>query len=197
MVACTPLASTSRLLNAFTFPIVLRDTLLWLQLHMVARNSIGTDKTSGSSAVDPSSVSSATVSPEAPRTSTKRKRGDEQQSSIPIVSQEHVRLLYDTICSTLNLLLHLAGDSLATSQGFAIEHLKAALVAPPDHASQILSSAFTIMNSVLPEQADDPKSSTSSSLLSSVLITISYCEHSLNAAKSSSNFAIQVCKTSA
>ena len=164
---------------------------------MVTPKTVGTDKLSGSNAAGSSLRSSGTASPEAPRTSRKRKRDDERQSSIPVVSQKDLRLLYDSICSTLNLLLDLAGGSLATSQGFAVEHLKAALVAPPDHASHILGSAFTITNSVLLEQADDSKSSANRSLTSSVLIMISYWEHSSNAAKSSSDFAIQVCKTSA
>lgn len=144
--------------------------------------------------------SSDTLSPAlAERRSASRKRKrDEESISSTLLEIQDIRRLYGCIYSNLDLLLDLTNDASAAAQGFAVEHLRAALTAAPDHAAQTLGSALAITTFILLSQANDRgKSGKEVSLSLSLPVIIKFWRHSSCAAKDSSHIALQVRNTGA
>lgn len=185
LIACTPLATTSRLLNTFKFPILLRDTLQYLQELAVHKESTGADHSINPSVAETSSATLGTAQAEGGRKSKKRKRDGEQSIPTALRTQD-ICGIFVSILSTLILLLDLANGPSAASQGFAVEHLKAALKTSPDDATDLLSSAFTIVNAILLAESDDPgRNILDEVLISLISSTINYWEQSCFPAESS------------
>ena len=105
--------------------------------------------------------------------------------------------LYSCVCGSLSLLLDLANGQSAGSQGFAVEHLKAALSTSPDQAATVLGSALAIAIHLPLNQDEQTRTSVDETYKSSVLPVIKYWERSVLHAKTSSNIPIQVGSTSA
>lgn len=191
LIACTPLTTASRLLNTFKFPILLRGTLQCLQELAVGKENTGKDQLTSSSVADTSSTTFEIAQEEGRRKSKKRKRDGEQSMPTALRIQDFGGI-FISIISTLDLVLDLANGPSAASQGFAVEHLKAALKISPDDATDFLSSAFTIVNALLLDEGDEPGRNTLDEVLISLVSSIiNYWEQSWFPAQNSDTY-IQV-----
>lgn len=124
-----------------------------------------------------------TAQAEGRRKSKKRKR-DGEQSTPDAIRFQDICSIFISIFSALGLLLDLANGPSAASQGFAVEHLKAALKISPDVATDFLSSAFTILNAALLIESDEPGRSIPDEVLTSLVSSIiGYWEQSFLPAK--------------
>lgn len=113
----------------------------------MGKEKTGKDQSTSSSVAETSSAIVETAQTGGGRKSKKRKRDGEL--SIPTALQiQDICGIFISILNTLALLFDLANGPSAASQGFAAEHLKAALKTSPDDATNFLGSAFTIANAI-------------------------------------------------
>lgn len=140
LVARISLTATSRLLKAYEFPLILRDTLRLLQENLPR---LSEDEPSNSSSPADSSSATLDVGGEAEQRPSKRRRLSEERVNTPTLRVQDVGHLYTCVTSSISLLLDLTqSDTL----GFAVEHLKAALATPSEPAAETLASAFRVVS---------------------------------------------------
>ncbi len=157
----------------------------------MGKENTGKDQLTSSSVADTNSTTFEIAQEEGRRKSKKRKRDGEQ--SIPTALRiQDLCGIFISIISTLDLVLDLANGPSAASQGFAVEHLKAALKISPDDATDFLSSSFTIVNALLLDGGDEPGRNTLDEVLISLVSSIiNYWEQSWFPAQNSDTY-IQV-----
>lgn len=157
----------------------------------MGKEETGKDQSTSSSVAETSLATFETAQAGGRRKSKKRKRDGEL--SIPTALRiQDIYGIFISILNPLGLLFDLANGPSAASQGFAVEHLKAALKTSPDDATNFLSSAFTIANAIFLDEGDEPGRNTLDEVLISVISSIiHYWEQSWVSTKHSDTY-IQV-----
>lgn len=149
LVLRIPLTTVARLLSAHNFVATAQSTLQWLaeQCHILHESFSSGDGSRGS-------VTSFVLDGRSPlnvlHPSKKRKR-DEGMPAATLRVPKDIRYLYTAISSNLIQLQDITKDE---SQGYAVEHLKAALRSPPEDAAAILACAAAIAGFLLRYRCD-------------------------------------------
>lgn len=149
----TPCASVARLLSAYQFMSVLRNTLQWLQERVNRTTVFSEVGVVNETSLDSPDDSPDTVESSSSERGTSKKRkidGTEVPASEETVkiATGAFRVLYSAIFGTIRLLESLTRDP-EQIQGFAVEHLKSSLRSSPEDAALILGSSFYLTNHIL------------------------------------------------
>lgn len=145
-----PRASVARLLSAYQFMSVLRNTLQWLQKR-VNRIKVSSEVGVGNEELlDPPEDSSDTMESSSSErgTSKKRKFDGTEVTASEDTTTVAFRVLYMAICGTIRQLESLTRDPEQT-QGFAVEHMKSSLRSTPEDAAHTLGSCFYLTNRII------------------------------------------------
>ena len=120
---------------------IVQSTLEWLarECSSLLEGSLDDEQSRSSD----SSYTLLDASPgSSPQTSRKRKRDGELQVVAPKTPRD-IRYLYTAICCNVIQLQDIMSDM---TQGYAIEHLKAALKCPPDNIAMVFDCTAIIVN---------------------------------------------------
>lgn len=152
LVLRTPLTTVARLLSAHKLSGTIQSTLQWLaeKCRSISENLSRQRKADilglGSGLQEAPSAS-------LPQQSRKRKRDGESKFAA-IWTPKDVRYLYTSICCNLIELQDIIADG---SQGYAVEHLKAALRCPLEIAASTLDCAAIIVGFLVRYRCDRSK----------------------------------------
>ena len=120
---------------------IVQSTLKWLaqECNSLLEGLVDDDQ---SKASDSSATLLDASSQDSSHTSRKRKRSGELQAIAPRTPKS-IRYLYTAVCCNVIQLQDIMGD---VTQGYAIEHLKAALKCSPDNTAVILDCTAIVLN---------------------------------------------------
>lgn len=152
LVLRTPLTSVARLLSAHKLTGTIQSTLQWLaeKCRSIPEDLfwlIEADMSDPNSALEEASPGSLS------QPSRKRKR-DGQSKATTTWTPKDVRFLYTSICCNLIEMQDIITDG---SQGYAVEHLKAALRCPLEIAASTLDCAAIIAGFLVRYRCDRSK----------------------------------------
>ena len=133
LIVRTPLSTVAQLLNAHKFTTTIHKTLEWLAQKGASRKHIGGNN--GEPNYDGLDSGSEQLS-------RKRKRDADTETWGRRNFPDSARL-YTSVCCTLIQLQAIISDS---SQGYVIEHLKAAMKKTSDEAASILGHSIRVVN---------------------------------------------------
>ena len=144
---------------------IVQSTLKWLaqECDSAWESSVDDEQSKASD----SSATVRNVSPGSlPQTSRKRKRDGELQAGAPRTPRS-IRYLYTVVCCNVIQLQDIMGDM---TQGYAIEHLKAALKCSPENTAIILDCTALIVNYLVRYRCSHSKMENDSAWLLPILL---------------------------
>lgn len=192
----TTLRNVARLLNVHNFMEISLNTLRQLHDNVVSKADLEDSCIEENMAMaDSSSATIEASSVEEPRKSRKRKRTSSQLHELNDKPRTDcdIRLLYFSMCRVFRHLNILVLGSQNGSEGFVIEHLKAATKAPPEKSAKILGTSLLLANILLRKTfslAEDHKGKVDRCISSSV----SWWKTCLATADDSTDQPSNVCK---
>ena len=160
----THLTTVARLLSTFNFMGIVQSTLRWLAWEYRPRSEGSFDDEQ--SRVSDSSSTLRDTSPENPPQRSRKRKRDGQLQPVAPRTPRGIRYLYTAVCCNIIQLQDIMSDM---TQGYAIEHLKAALKCPPDNIAMVLDCTAIIVNSLVRYRCSPSKMENDSAWLLPIL----------------------------